>query len=259
MRSPWNNAVVVLDAGTLRVWAGPGWQLRRDGVPRVVVEHGGRPADALAAVLGDLPRARLPMQNRLQIIVGYPWTHCVVVPWQDGVLSASAWDAYARSLFAARAQRGALRIRIEDAPYGRARLAVAACEATLEALADVSRAAGWRTVSCRDALSASLCMHGRRLVGDDYRFALLQPRVGTCLFRRAGEWADAITLPRLGGGHIEEWLTAAALMGGQRATDVVYASTFGVSMPLPDMAGVTLLDGMPAELAGAATSAEGGA
>ncbi|MGY6237749.1 hypothetical protein ACW910_09530 (plasmid) [Burkholderia ambifaria] len=153
MRSPWNNVIAVLDADTLRVWTNDGWRARRAGEPHVVVAHDGLPAEALAQVLGGLPKARLPMRNRVHVVVGHPWTHGVVLPWQDGLVSDAAWDAYARALFAARAQRGALRIRIEAGPRGRARLAVAACDTLLAALAAVTRAAGWRLVSVRDALS----------------------------------------------------------------------------------------------------------
>ncbi|WP_241240970.1 hypothetical protein [Burkholderia cenocepacia] len=240
MRSPWNNAVAVLDADTLRVWTSDGWRARRAGPPQVVVAHDGLPADALAQVLGDLPKQRLPMCNRLRIVVGHPWTHGVVLPWQDGLVSDAAWDGYARALFAARAQRGALRIRIEAGRHGRARLAVAACDTLLASLATVSRAAGWRLVSVRDALSASLALHAGRLNADDCRYALLQPRVVTCVFRRTGEWADVVTLPRAGGRQLDDWFAAAALMAGQPLDGAAFASALDGALPAAD--GVTLLD-----------------
>ncbi|WP_254616496.1 hypothetical protein [Burkholderia metallica] len=240
MRSPWNNAVAVLDADTLRVWTSDGWRARRAGPPHVVVAHEGLPAEALAQVLGDLPKQRVPMCNRLQIVVGHPWMHGVVLPWQDGLVSDAAWDGYARALFAARAQRGALRIRIEAGRHGRARLAVAACDTLLASLATVSRAAGWRLVSVRDALSASLALHAGRLGAEDCRYALLQPRVVTCVFRRAGEWADVVTLPRAGGRRLDDWFAAAALMAGQPLAGAAFASALDGAPPAAD--GVTLLD-----------------
>ncbi|WP_244098168.1 hypothetical protein [Burkholderia ambifaria] len=243
MRSPWNNVIAVLDADTLRVWTNDGWRARRTGEPHVVVAHDGLPAEALAQVLGGLPKARVPMRNRVHVVVGHPWTHGVVLPWQDGLVSDAAWDAYARALFAARAQRGALRIRIEAGRRGRARLAVAACDTLLAALAAVTRAAGWRLVSVRDALSASLDAHAGRLSGDDCRYALLQPRVVTCVFRRAGEWADVVTLPRAGGRRLDDWFAAAALMAGQPLAGAAFASAFDGALPVED--GATLLDGGP--------------
>ncbi|VWD61703.1 hypothetical protein BLA50215_07445 [Burkholderia lata] len=243
MRSPWNNVIAVLDADTLRVWTNDGWRARRAGEPHVVVAHDGLPAEALAQVLGGLPKARLPMRNRVHVVAGHPWTLGVVLPWQDGLVSDAAWDGYARALFAARAQRGALRIRIEAGRRGRARLAVAVCDTLLAALAEVTRAAGWRLVSVRDALSASLDAHAGRLTGDDCRYALLQPRVVTCVFRRAGEWADVVTLPRTGGRRLDDWFAAAALMAGQPLAGAAFASALDGALPVAD--GVTLLDGGP--------------
>nr|WP_232515291.1 hypothetical protein [Burkholderia ambifaria] len=163
------------------------------------------------------------------------------MPWQDGLVSDAAWDGYARALFAARAQRGALRIRIEAARRGRTRLAVAACDTLLASLALTSRAAGWRLISVRDALSASLDAHAGRLNGDDCRYALLQPRVVTCVFRRAGEWAEMVTLPRAGGARLDDWFAAAALMTGQPLVGAAFASA--LDGPLPAAEGVTPLDG----------------
>ncbi|KWU23330.1 hypothetical protein GJG85_07815 [Burkholderia sp. MS389] len=155
-------------------------------------------------------------------------------------MSDAAWDGYARALFAARAQRGALRIRIEAARHGRARLAVAACDTLLASLATVSRATGWRLVSVRDALSASLTLHAGRLSAEDCRYALLQPRVVTCVFRRAGEWADVVTLPRAGGRRLDDWFAAAALMAGQPLAGAAFASALDGAPPAAD--DVTLLD-----------------
>jgi hypothetical protein len=177
-----------------------------------------------------VPKARVPMLNRVQVVVGHPWAHGVVLPWQDGLVSDTAWDGYARALFAARAQRGALRIRVEAGRRGHARLAVAVCDTLLASLAAVCRAAGRRLVGARDALSDALEVHAGRLNRDDFRYALLQPRVVTCVFRRAGEWADVVTLPRAG-GRPDDWFSAAALMSGQPASGAAFASALDGALP----------------------------
>ncbi|MCA8275641.1 hypothetical protein LGN17_24480 [Burkholderia sp. AU30280] len=229
MRSLWNDVTALIDADTLSVWVHEGRRAPCADAPHEVVAHEGRPADALARVLAGLPKARLPMCNRMHVIVGHPWSHGVVLPWQEGLVSDAAWEAYARMLFAARAQRGALRILIEDERRGRTRLAVAACDALLTALVDASRAAGWRIASFRDALSASLDAHAARLGGDDFSFALRQPHVVTCIFRRSGEWRDVVTLPHAG-ERADDWFAAAALIAGQPAGGDTYASRFDGSM-----------------------------
>ncbi|WP_247873452.1 hypothetical protein [Burkholderia sp. LS-044] len=246
MQSLWNDVTVLIDADTLHVRAHESRRARRTGAPLAVVAHEGRPADALVQVLAGLPKARLPMRNRLHVVVGHPWSHGVVLPWQEGLVSDAAWDAYARMLFAARAQRGALRILIEDERRGRARLAVAACDELLAALVDASRAAGWRLASFRDALSASLASHAARLVGDDFRFALRQPHVVTCIFRRSGEWADIVTLPRAG-DRPDDWFAAAALIAGQPAGGDAHACRFDGSMFADGDAACAPADGRTAE------------
>lgn len=229
MRSLWNDATVLIDADTLSVLVHAGRRARYAGAPHAVVEHEGRPADALARALAGLPKARVPMCNRLHVVVGHPWSHGVVLPWQEGLTSDAAWDAYARMLFAARAQRGALRILIEDERRSRTRLAVGACDSLLTALVDTSRAAGWRIASFRDALSASLDAHVARLDSDDFSFALRQPHVVTCIFRRAGQWRDVVTLPRTS-DCAEDWFAAAALIAGQPAGGDTYVGRFDESM-----------------------------
>lgn len=229
MRSPWNDATALIDADTLSVWTHAGRRPRRVGAPDAAVAHEGRPADALAGALAGLRKVRLPICNRLHVIVGHPWSHGVVLPWQEGLTSDAAWDAYARMLFAARAQRGALRILIEEARRGRTRLAVGVCDALFTALVDASRAAGWRIASFRDALSASLDAHAARLVGDDVSFALRQPHVVTCMFRRAGQWRDVVTLPRAG-DRADDWFAAGALIAGQPAGGDTHVGSFDGSM-----------------------------
>ncbi|WP_321790390.1 hypothetical protein [Burkholderia pyrrocinia] len=229
MRSLWNDVTALIDADMLSVWVHAGRRTRCAGAPHAVVAHEGRPADALARVLGGLPKARLRMCNRIHAVAGHPWSHGVVLPWQEGLVSDAAWEAYARMLFAARAQRGALRILVEDERRGRTRLAVAACDELFATLVDASRVAGWRIASFRDALSASLDVHAARLGSDDVSFALRQPHVVTCIFRRAGEWRDVVTLPRVG-ERAADWFAAAALIAGQPAGGDAYASRFDGSM-----------------------------
>ncbi|AKE06998.1 hypothetical protein XM57_25455 [Burkholderia cepacia] len=140
-------------------------------------------------------------------------------------------------LFAARAQRGALRIRIEDERHGRARLAVAACDEVIAALVEASRAAGWRIASFHDALSASLGAHAVELSADDFGFVLRQPRVVTCIFRRSGEWRDVVTLPRVG-ERAADWFAAAALLAGQPPSVDAYEGQFdGTTFSAGDDAG----------------------
>ncbi|ARL38902.1 hypothetical protein BOC49_21765 (plasmid) [Burkholderia pseudomallei] len=141
----------------------------------------------------------------------------------------AAWQAYARALFEARAIRLPLTIRVDYARFGRARLAFALRHDILGACMDASRAAGWQVVSCRDVLSAALQMNLPSMRERDFRFALLQPGVVTCLFRRDGEWTDVVSLPYRAGQRIEDLIGAAALMSGQPPTKLNYAAALDVT------------------------------
>ncbi|MGP3655592.1 hypothetical protein ACTU9R_01210 [Burkholderia gladioli] len=163
------------------------------GAAPITIDHEGDPAAALAACLDRLPRRRLAVLNRLHLVLAHPWAHAVVLPWQDGMLAESAWQAYARALLAERAIHDARRVRIEASPHGRSRLAVAAPEGLIETAAS--------------ALAAV----------DDARLALLQAGALTCVFRRDGQWRDVITLAWRG-GRLRDVLDAAALMARQPAS-----------------------------------------
>ncbi|MBU9193254.1 hypothetical protein KTD33_01770 [Burkholderia gladioli] len=209
MRSPWHEVHVMVDGAALRLLS---------GAAPITIDHEGDPAAALAACLDRLPRRRLAVLNRLHLVLAHPWAHAVVLPWQDGMLAESAWQAYARALLAERAIHDARRVRIEASPHGRSRLAVAAPEALIETAAGACRDAGWTLAGCRDLLSAALHRHAGALAAvDDARLALLQAGALTCVFRRDGQWRDVITLAWRG-GRLRDVLDAAALMARQPAS-----------------------------------------
>ncbi|WP_459623511.1 hypothetical protein [Burkholderia sp. 3C] len=198
-------------------------------------------SEALSSALAGLPKARLSICNRLRIVVGHPWAHGVVLPWQDGLTSDAAWRAYAGMRFAEHAQRGALRILIEHERWGRTRLAAGISEGFLMEMGKTSRAAGWRLASVRDALSASLDAHPAWRDRDDFAFALCQQTVATCVFRRGGQWRDVVTLPRDG-----DWFAAAALMAGLPPCGDIGAVEFDGALPGADLAAVEPMDCSPA-------------
>ncbi|MCP1289510.1 hypothetical protein NK214_04830, partial [Chromobacterium sp. S0633] len=61
--------------------------------------HHGKPAEALAMLLGGAARRRPAWRNRVRLLLGYPWAHSQLLPWQDGLSGQRAqWCAYARGL-----------------------------------------------------------------------------------------------------------------------------------------------------------------
>jgi hypothetical protein len=248
VRSLFNDVYVMVDAELLRAWAGPDANARGGGEPYFAAAHDGAPAAQLARALADRPRARLAARNRLHVLLAHPWVHGVVLPWQAGLCSSAAWDAYARALFEARAQRAPLSVRVAHAGFGRARLAVAVREELLDALTQTARAAGWTLTTCRDLLSFALREHAARIDAADCRIATLQPGALTCLFRRDGEWADLVTLPRQPGQRVSDLLDAAALVSGASAAGPVYLYGHDIACAPVDCASVVMLNDAMAEV-----------
>lgn len=246
MRSLFNDAHALVDADDLRIWAGPG-ACDRLGEPVFAGAHGGDPAGLLAVALAGLPKARAAGRNRLHLRFAHPWSHAAVLPWQAGLWSDTAWEAYAGAVFQSRALRMPLAIRIADAGFGHARLAFALRDDVLRASADATREAGWRLAACRDALSVALNAHARSLRDRDCCFVLAQRGVVTCVFRRDGAWRDVVALSRRAGQRIDDLIGAAALMGGHAADGARYLCGVDETCVPADGGCAVMLDGPRAE------------
>ncbi|WP_202948712.1 hypothetical protein, partial [Chromobacterium haemolyticum] len=141
---PWNDRIVLIDA-ELATLLPPGdipgqpWRCR----------HHGKPAEALAMLLGGVKRRRPAWRNRVQVLLGYPWAHSQLLPWQDGLPGQRGqWRAYAQGLLRERGVAGELDIRLAPAAYGAARLAFAAQLPLVAGLRAAAREAGWWLAGC---------------------------------------------------------------------------------------------------------------
>lgn len=236
----WTNAIAWIDDSAIRIVFG------RTSEDVLELPHGGEPGPVLAAMLRDLPvrrRHRLAAQRRLHVMTGSPWTHAAVLPWQSGIETEQAWAAYARAMLTERGLRGdTLEIAVEAAPFGRSRLGVAIETAFLSSCAEAAREAGWTFMACRDLLSAAAARY-RRQLPDDCTLALVEQGVVTCLYRRAGEWADVAVQEWTQGQPIAGALAIASLICGQPAGLPAFVSSM---LPLNTsvLAGLTDL-GLP--------------
>lgn len=223
---PWNDRTVLIDAelATLLPPAGAPAQPRR-------CRHHGKPAEALAMLLGGAARRRPAWRNRVRLLLGYPWAHSQLLPWQDGLSGQRAqWRAYARGLLRERGVAGELDIRLAPAAYGAARLAFAAQAPLLADLSAAARAAGWRLAGCRDLLSSCLQAHPRALASD--ALVLAEAGAVTCLWRGERGWEDLITLALAPGQSAAEGVAAAeALCGREPGGDYDWCATHGPAQP----------------------------
>ncbi|GAB1847309.1 hypothetical protein MyNCGM683_21560 [Achromobacter xylosoxidans] len=228
MLSPWNEVVLALDAEALRVYEWADWQARGAEAAHVSLSHGGRPAEQVIQALAGRPKARVAFFNRVHLVVGNPWARPGILPWQAGLYTETAWDAYARAWFAARTQRGQWSLRVQDEKYGSPRLSVALCADTLAAIDHACGSAGWRLASARDELSSLLGRHTPIVRQADWCLVLAERHVVTCLFREDRAWRDLVMLPRAR-SNAEEWLATGSLLSDLTIPKSVYIS--GVDLP----------------------------
>lgn len=239
MLSQWNDILLALDADSVRVYDWSDWRARGASAAHVALPHGGRLAEQVGCALAAKPRARLSFLNRVHLVVGNPWARLGILPWQAGLYSETAWEAYARAWFSARTQRGQWSLRVQDEKYGSARLSAALCAEVLDGVRQACAAAGWRLVSARDELSSLLSRHAAIVSPSDWCLALAEPNVVTCLFRENGAWRDLVMLPRTR-ENCEEWLATGALLSDLTIPKAVYIG--GVNLPdLPK--GAHLIEG----------------
>ena len=235
-----NDMVLALGADRLRVYAGTDWRAQGDTAPCVVLQHEGRLDEALASALATRPRVRVPFFNRLHVVVGNPWARSAVLPWQSGLHSESAWEAYARAWFAARGHRGQWRVRVQDDKYGSVRLSSILCVDVLASLEKACKATGWRLASVRDELSSLLSRCAPPARQENWCLLWAERHVVTCLFRQNHAWRDLVMLPRVR-DNVEEWLTTGSLLSDLTIPNAVYAG--GLDLPaVPE--GIQRLDGL---------------
>lgn len=219
---PWNDRIVLIDAELATLLPpddipGQPWRCR----------HHGKPAEALAMLLGGVKRRRLAWRNRVQVLLGYPWAHSQLLPWQDGLSGQRGqWRAYAQGLLRERGVAGELDIRLAPAAYGATRLAFAAQLPLVADLRAAAREAGWRLAGCRDLLSSCLQHHPRAPASGG--LVLAEAGAVTCLWRGERGWEELLTLALAPGQRAAEGVAAAeALCGREPGGDYDWCATQG--------------------------------
>lgn len=221
MPSLFNDLTLSLDATHFHVIEADQHALRH-------MPHSGRPVECLDAWLKALPKHRWSNLNRMDLVVGHPWSWVTVLPWQEGIYTEAAWEGYARACLGAPVRHGRWAVRVADAGHGQARLAVALDAEFLDAVNAVCKTAKWQLVRVRDVLTHCLDHQPVLKKTADACVLLTQRQVVTCVFREQHDWRDIVTLVR-GPGDADSWLTTAALMTGRAVPSCVLAG--GVDFP----------------------------
>ncbi|WP_157643952.1 hypothetical protein [Burkholderia ubonensis] len=201
--------------------------------------------EALTHVLDDAQPRRAIGTGGVAVLLGFPHIRVIALPWQDWAIRPSDFDGFAREMFVEQygAQSGQWDISVEQAAYGRARVAVAVDPGFLSEVSAILTTARLRMLTCRPLLLEAERRYRKRLP-NDCLFSLAEPASVSCLDRSDGEWRRAVTLSRVARMSLEETLNAAQMMAG-----VLHARTLVVSDDAPE--GSTLPD-QPIEWLGSA-------
>lgn len=217
-----NKVSMIFDKETLRVYCRTGWSGQCNDRPDIEIRHEDRPAEVMTEVLKTLSVIYPSIQNRVDIVIGSPWAHSVVLPWADYAWSLRTWKSYAQAQFAARMPDMQLKIRILDEEHGYSRIGVGIHYGFQIAIRRAVAEAGWKISGMRDLLSFSLSANADAIQDEDFCFLLAEKEVVTCLFRHRREWRNAVSFPRID-NTIVEWIKVGALISGQPEPEKVYA------------------------------------
>ncbi|QXI31658.1 hypothetical protein HU752_030200 [Pseudomonas vanderleydeniana] len=165
---------------------GPLWQGRERG----------EALEAIATLLERAPRSRLGYLERVDLLLGYPHVHYLLLPWQEGLYSDLDWQGFAMALFGQHHDLDPTRwqVAVDPAPFGQARLAAAVGKELLEALQALLRARRLPIGSCRPLLVDALRRHWRQLPAD-YRFVVREADAVSCLLGQQGLLEQVCVLP----------------------------------------------------------------
>jgi hypothetical protein len=217
-----NNVGVIFEKETLRVYCRAGQIGQCNGQPDIQIRHDDRPTEVMTEVLKTLSIIYPSMQKHVDVIIGSPWMHSIVLPWTDYARSLQTWKSYAQAQFSARIKDAYLKIRVLDEDHGCSRIGVGIHR---DFLAKIKRAvadAGWGISGIRDLLSFSLSASVDAIPDENFCFLLAERGSITCLFRNRGEWRNAVTFPRID-NTLNEWIKVGALISAQPEPEKVYA------------------------------------
>jgi hypothetical protein len=180
---------------------------------------------ALDLVLAGLPRSRMPMLDTIEVSVGYPYAHYLVLPWLDEIIAPADRHAYALAMFAQQYGLAAedWQCDIAQQSFGRAAIAALIRRDVVAELTAACKKSRLRLQRIRASLIDRIARQAAALP-DDAAFVTCQTDACEFAFRRDGQWHAAFTLRR-GANTLERSLMAASMLAKQVPARV-YATDF---------------------------------
>ena len=121
--------------------AGAEWAARARwrGAPVWRARSAGDPLTACAELLEQVPRGPVRFLDRATLLLGFPYVHYLMLPWQTGLYSSDDWQGFAEATFSQQAglDLPAWQVQLADGAFGQQRLAVATPRDLLHDLRDL--------------------------------------------------------------------------------------------------------------------------
>jgi hypothetical protein len=172
---------------------------------------------AIDDALAGLPRSALPLLDSIDVALGFPHVHHVVLPWQDAILTSAERHVYAQAVLAEEygfspGWEANWHCTLAQEAFGSASIASVMRRDVIEDVTAAARRRRLRFRIVRPLLIDIIESAGR--LPDDAVFVACGTQACEFAFRRDAQWHRAFSLPR--GSQTEaECLLSAALLAQQ--------------------------------------------
>lgn len=196
----WSRHILCIDDDSVRLRNSRGPSQTRIALSRV--GDAAASLEAVEALLATgLPASRRRGLHQLEVVVSGAFACYFVLPWAP-LPRPSDWLASARTKFVldGLGAAEAWRFSVEDAPWGCARMVVAAPEALCAGIAQLCKAHALKLMRIEPAFTRALARQAGRVDGGSIAIVEIEERashgsVAHVGFRNAKRWAGYIALP----------------------------------------------------------------
>ncbi|MDB1108015.1 hypothetical protein [Pseudomonas extremaustralis] len=195
--------------------AGAEWAARARwrGAPVWRARSAGDPLTACAELLEQVPRGPVRFLDRATLLLGFPYVHYLMLPWQTGLYSSDDWQGFAEATFSQQAglDLPAWQVQLADGAFGQQRLAVATPRDLLHDLRDLFKLHHLPLVTCEPLLTAVARRYWRHLP-DDCVLAVPEAEGLSCLYRQHGVLDQVCAIPTQPDSALNDNLFTAGLL-----------------------------------------------
>lgn len=166
----------------------------------------------LETVIGSITRSKLPRLDTIQVVLGYPYTRYMILPWQDTILAPVDRHAYAEVMLG---REYGMTVsdwycKVSQERFGQAAIASAMRRDIVDELVAICQKNTLRLQSVRPVLIDTIDRYSG-VLHDDAVFVVDQSDAYEFAFRRHGVWHHAFSL-RGAGRTRDQCLMSASVM-----------------------------------------------